>query len=139
MKNTLGRVVILVRDYDEAGRFYTAALGFHKLYDATLNGQRYLHLAPSPGELTGIWLLQAVGPEQDALVGRQAGEQPLLVLYTDSFNAYHQQLEDHGVTISQGPVITPDATFLHFQDLYGNEIVQVQLPDTTTPDPTLNN
>lgn len=129
MKNTLGRVVILVRNYEEAGAFYEKALGFHKRYDATLDGQRYLHLTPSPGELSGVWLLQAMGTGQEALVGRQAGEQPLLVLYTDSFNAYHQQLLDHGVTISQEPVITPAATFLHFRDLYGNDIVLVQLPD----------
>jgi predicted enzyme related to lactoylglutathione lyase len=128
MKNTLGRVVILVRDYDEAGAFYEKALGFHKHYDATLNGQRYLHLVPSSGELSGVWLLQAMGAEQETLVGRQAGEQPLLVLYTDSFDTYHRQLLDHGVTISQEPVITPEATFLHFRDLYGNDIVLVQLP-----------
>ncbi|SEW20459.1 VOC family protein [Chitinophaga arvensicola] len=127
MKNTLGRVVILVNNYDDAGFFYENKLGFHKLFDATTNGQRYLHLAPSAGEQSGVWLLQADGPEQRALVGRQAGEQPLLVLYTDDFNAYHRQLLDNDVIIRREPVITPEATFLHFLDLYGNEIILVQL------------
>jgi len=132
MKNTLGRVVILVNNYDDAAAFYENKLGFHKLFDATTNGQRYLHLAPSAGEQSGVWLLLADGPEQTALVGRQAGEQPLLVLYTDAFQQYHQQLLNEGVTIRREPVITPEATFLHFLDLYGNEIILVQLATEKT-------
>ncbi|MGF6845801.1 hypothetical protein QFZ51_001036 [Chitinophaga sp. W3I9] len=52
MKNTLGRVVILIHNYDEAAAFNESKPGFHKLYDTTTNGQRYLHMAPSPGEYT---------------------------------------------------------------------------------------
>lgn len=57
MKNTPGRVVILVNNYDDAAAFYENKLGFHKLFDATTNGQRYLHLPPSAGEQSGVWLL----------------------------------------------------------------------------------
>lgn len=128
MQNTLGRIVLLVKDYDEALSFYETALGFKKIFEATTpNGQRFLHIAPKAGDATGIWFLQAQTPAEQQLVGKQTGGHPTFVLYTDSFDELHEQLITHQVRIKTAPQITPEYQFLHFLDLYGNEIVLVQL------------
>ncbi|MFZ6011956.1 MAG: VOC family protein [Bacteroidota bacterium] len=126
MKISLGRVVILVHDYDEALAFYSSALNCIRLYDMTAdNGQRFLHLG-FEGEPAGIWLLKAATPEQLQRVGKQT-HGPALVLYTDSFEDLHRQLVAHKVRVTKGPVVEPEYKFLHFLDLYGNEIVLVEL------------
>jgi len=35
MKNYLGRIVLLVKDYDEATNFYETNFGFKKMFDTT--------------------------------------------------------------------------------------------------------
>ncbi|HEY9044400.1 MAG TPA: VOC family protein [Ohtaekwangia sp.] len=128
MKLSLGRMVILVHDYDQAFRFYEKTLNARKLYDMTTDsGQRYLHIAFSDQDTAGIWFLKATSPTQQANVGRQTQGQPTFVLYTDSFNQLHQQLQQHNVQIIRPPVTDAGATFLHFLDLYGNEIVLAQI------------
>lgn len=121
-------MVLLVKDYDEAFSFYETALGFKKIFETTTpNGQRFLHIAPQTGDATGIWFLQAQTPADLQLVGKQTGGHPTFVLYTDSFEELHQQLISHQVHITKAPQTTPEYQFLHFLDLYGNEIILVQL------------
>lgn len=131
MIRSLGRFTLLVHDYDEAIEFYCGSLGFEPLVDqTTAGGRRFVHLGVpgQPGEPpVGLWLLKAEDEAQRALVGRQAGGQPLLVLYTDDCAATAAELEERGVRFRR-PVRTDDgATFTHLLDLYGNEIVLVEL------------
>ena len=130
---TIGRTVVLVRDEDDAAAFYHATFGFTTLHDSTSpTGQRFLHvgppaaLQPPHGPPAGLWLLRA-GPDDTALVGRQAGGQPLLVLYTADCRAHCERLRELGVRIVRPPAEGGGALFAHCQDLYGNEIVLVQL------------
>ncbi len=88
--------------------------------------QRFLHIGFSGGG-AGIWFLAADGPEQESLIGNQTHQQPTLVMYTDEFENLHERLRKNGVTINRPPVYGPDSWYLHFLDLYGNEIVLVQL------------
>lgn len=128
MKNTIGRFILLVHDYEEALNFYQQALDFHILFDSTSEtGKRYLHIAPSKKETMGIWFLKADTEEQQKAVGNQTLGQPTFVLYTNSFDKMHQRLLEHKVRIKKQPQKTDDAKFLHFLDLYGNEIVMVEL------------
>ncbi len=128
MKNTIGRIVLLVHNYDEAAKFYEEALGFQKIFDSTSeNGRRYLHMAPSKAESAGIWLLKAETEEQKNATGKQTQGSPVFVLYTDSFNEMHRKLVQHKVNITKEPQESQDSRFLHFQDLYGNEIILVEL------------
>ena len=68
---TLGRLVVLVHDYDVALAFYRAAFGAQVLFDApNPSGGRYLHIGFGPEDGAGVWLLRA-GGEAAARVGRQ--------------------------------------------------------------------
>lgn len=133
MKNTLGRIILLIHDYEETLDFYQNKLGFQVLFDHTTEeGQRYLHMTPSKEDSLGIWFLKAESEAQKQAVGDQTKGQPTLVLYTDSFEEMHKKLLEHQLRIKKQAIESPDAKFLHFLDLYGNEIVLVQLKETKT-------
>lgn len=130
MITALGRTTLLVRNYDDAVAFYRDHLGFVVLHDDTAEtGQRYLHIGV-PGQAgdppVGLWLLLA-SERDSAIVGRQAGDQPFLVLHTEDCEATIAQLQGKGVVIRRPPVTSGGATFAHIADLYGNGIVIVQL------------
>jgi predicted enzyme related to lactoylglutathione lyase len=136
---TLGRVVILVRDYDAALGFYQAAFGARVLFDApTPSGDRYLHIGLGPESAdsvvhsrrapeVGFWLLRPAGAEYER-VGRQTGGEPLAVLYTPDVRGALTRVTAAGGVVVR-PVETADgASFAHVADLYGNEFVLVEVP-----------
>jgi predicted enzyme related to lactoylglutathione lyase len=136
---TLGRVVVLVRDYDAALAFYQAAFGARVVFDApSPTGDRYLHVtlepeaaAPATGAATpvpavGFWLLRARDAE-DGHVGRQTGGQPLAVLYTPDARAAVARVQAAGGTLVRPMQRAEGASFAHVADLYGNEFVLVEL------------
>lgn len=127
---TLGRTTLLVRDYDKALVFYRDRLGFRVLHDErTATGERHLHIGLAAHEdepAGGLWLLEAKG-DDGILVGRQAGRHPFLVLYTDDCEATVRELERAKVEIRKPPETADGATFAHVADLYGNELVIVEL------------
>ena len=128
MNISLGRLILLVKDYEEAFDFYSRVLNCHKIFDKTAeNGQRFLHIGFGDTSDTGLWLLKAESDEQLRRVGNQTGGQPLLVLYTDHFEKSLEQLKREKVTIHKQPEEQDDFKFLHFLDLYGNEIVLVEM------------
>jgi predicted enzyme related to lactoylglutathione lyase len=135
---TLARLVILVRDYDAALAFYQAAFGARVLFDGpSPSGDRYLHIGFGPDDAdpaarsagtvgAGIWFLRARGTD-DSLVGRQSGGQPLAVFYTADVRAATARVEAAGGTVVRPAVTASDASFSHVTDLYGNELVLVEL------------
>lgn len=128
MKNILGRITILVDDYDTAAAFYEKNFGFKRLFDAEAgNGRRYLHLGPDEPNAAGIWLLKAEGDTQEALIGSQTGEQPAMVIYTSDLKTLYEQLQKNAVSIKTPPVTMQGYDFLHCHDNSGNEIVVAEL------------
>lgn len=118
---------MLVHDYDEALRFYRDLLGFETIVDLDVGGgMRYVHIGP-PGQETGLWLLEAMSENDRQRVGRQTGPQPFMVFYTDDAQTAFDAMTERGVDIIRPIVETDDAAFFHFGDLYGNEIVMVEL------------
>jgi len=125
----LGRMILLVKDYDEALAFYVEKLGFEKLYDQTISEeQRYVHVGVPAQADVGLWMLKA-GAGEKSLVGRQAGSQPLFVLYTDDCMKTYKTLKPRGVEFLYEPEDTEGDVHVHFKDLYGNQIVLVELKD----------
>ena len=130
-KTELGRVVLLVNDYDEAFDFYEKNLGCKKFFDLTdKKGLRYLHIGFNSESSAGIWFLKAKTDEEKERVGNQTSGQPVFVLYTDSFDDHLEKLLENEVSIVREPEITEEYMLLNFSDLYGNVITLVQLINT---------
>lgn len=127
MNIELGRIVILVNDYDEAFKFYEENFGCKKFFDLTDGtGQRFLHISFGSESTAGIWFLKAETGEQQSRVGNQTGGQPALVLYTDSFDLLIEKLIRNQIKIIKETEITDEYISLSILDLYGNEIVIVE-------------
>jgi len=127
MKISFGRMILLVSDYEKALKFYEENLDAKILSDSvSKTGKRYLHIGFEAGN-SGIWFLKAETPEQQAQVGRQTGGTPSMVFYTNDLEELYQRLMRNKVKISKQPVSEDQFSFLHFLDLYGNEIVLVEL------------
>jgi catechol 2,3-dioxygenase-like lactoylglutathione lyase family enzyme len=124
---TLGRVVLLVHDQQDALAFYRDVLGFTVLHDEEADGLRYLHLGSAGLDGPGVWVLPAGSDEDRALVGRQAGGHPLLVLYADDLDALRDRLRAADVEV-WAEREDAGTRSLHLRDAVGNILVAAQLP-----------
>ena len=124
--HALGRLVILVTDYDTAIAFYQDKLGMEVFVDMAVGAQRYVHLRLPEQPSVGVWL-QAQTQAQRDRVGDQTGGQPVGVFYTSDTRRDHARFAAQGVRFTREPVEDAVAVYAHFIDLYGNEFVLVQL------------
>ena len=132
MHATLTQITLLVRDYDEALRFYTGKLGFRVLEDTDLgNGKRWLRVGPAgTGSTAGATLLlaRAVGDRQRASIGNQTGGRVGFFLETDDFRRDHAALVARGVTFTGPPREEAYGIVAVFEDLYGNRFDLIERP-----------
>lgn len=121
MKHRLAHVALLVRDYDEAIRFYVDMLGFRLLEDIYQPEQdkRWVLVQPSGGG-TSILLARAVNDEQRATIGAQSGGRVFLFLDTDDLMADLATLRANGVEIRREPKTADYGKVAVVADLYGN-------------------
>jgi catechol 2,3-dioxygenase-like lactoylglutathione lyase family enzyme len=133
MKQTIGLVSLVVRDYDEALAFYVGVLGFELIEDSFVPAQnkRWVVVAP-PGSSTESRLLlaRAANEEQATRIGNQTGGRVFLFLYTDDFARDFESYRAKGVTFVREPKQEPYGTVAVFQDLYGNLWDLVELSDS---------
>jgi catechol 2,3-dioxygenase-like lactoylglutathione lyase family enzyme len=130
MKQHLGSVCLLVRDYDEATAYYVDKLGFGLVEDTPLgDGKRWVLLAPPGSRETRLLLAQAAGPEQSARIGDQAGGRVFLFLHTDDFWRDYRAYQARGVIFCEQPRHEAYGTVAVFEDLYGNRWDLLQLTD----------
>lgn len=115
----LAHIAYLVRDYDEAIRWFAEKLGFALVEDAPLSPtKRWVAIAP-PGGGASLLLAKADGPAQAAAVGAQAGGRVFLFLHTDDFDRDHAAMSAKGVKFLETPRREPYGTVAVFEDLYG--------------------
>jgi catechol 2,3-dioxygenase-like lactoylglutathione lyase family enzyme len=127
MSQHLGYVALLVRDYDEAKKYYTETLGSSVTEDTPLeNGKRWLLLVPPGSRATRLLLAKASSPEQIARVGDQTGGRVFLFLHTDDFWRDFHELSSRGVTFCESPRREDYGIVAVFEDLYGNRWDLVQ-------------
>jgi catechol 2,3-dioxygenase-like lactoylglutathione lyase family enzyme len=121
LKNFIGLISILVRDYDEAIDFYTGKLDFDLLEDSRLSDEkRWVVVAPKGSTASGLLLAKAANAEQLSRVGNQTGGRVFLFLYTDDFDRQFQKLQANNINIIRQPKKEAYGTVAVFADLYGN-------------------
>jgi len=123
MKQFLGRIALVVNDYDEAIAFYTQKLHFTVIEDTVLTTtKRWVVIAPpgSPKDGCSILLAKATSDQQQNNVGNQAVGRVFLFLFTDNFDRDFQNLIGQQVTIVRQPVTNTYGRVVVFADLYGN-------------------
>jgi len=121
MKQHVGAVTLIVRDYDAAIAFYTRKLGFALVEDADLgDGKRWVCVAPPGSAETRILLAEADGVRQQERIGDQTGGRVSFFLHTDDFWRDHGRMTNAGVVFREDPRQEPYGTVAVFEDLYGN-------------------
>jgi len=122
MKQSIGQLSLVVREYDEAINFYVGTLGFTLVEDTYVPEQdkRWVVVAP-PGSIESrILLARASNEEQSSRIGNQTGGRVFLFLFTDDFWRDFESYKAKGVVFVREPKEEPYGTVAVFQDLYGN-------------------
>lgn len=122
MRQSIGQVAIVVRDYDEAIDFYVKLLGFSLIEDTYLPAQdkRWVIVAPPGAAESRVLLAQAVGEAQLSRVGNQTGGRVFLFLFTDDFWRDFNAYKAKGIEFIREPKNEPYGIVAVFKDLYGN-------------------
>ncbi|MBI3244311.1 MAG: VOC family protein [Chloroflexi bacterium] len=122
MRQKIGHIALLVRDYDEAIAFYTHKLRFTLLEDTNMGeGRRWVLVAPPGGAETCLLLAKASSPDQENYIGNQTGGRVFLFLHTDDFWRDYREMKADGVVFLEEPREEAYGTVVVFEDLYGNK------------------
>jgi catechol 2,3-dioxygenase-like lactoylglutathione lyase family enzyme len=122
MKQSIGYVALVVRDYDEAIEFYVNILGFSLIEDTYIEAQnkRWVLVAPPGSAESRLLLARAAGEEQSSRIGNQTGGRVFLFLHTDDIRRDFALYKRRGVVFVREPKEETYGTVAVFQDLYGN-------------------
>jgi catechol 2,3-dioxygenase-like lactoylglutathione lyase family enzyme len=121
MRQSVGQIALVVRDYDEAIAFYTKAMGFVLIEDTDLGGgKRWVRVAPPNSNGTSLLLARAVTPHQESRIGDQTGRRVFLFLDTDDCRRDYDAMRAHGVGFEGEPRQEAYGVVAVFSDLYGN-------------------
>jgi len=107
-------VTVVVRDYDEAIRFYVDGLGFTLTEDVPQGDKRWVVVSADGG--ASLLLAQA---DTDR-VGDQTGGRVGFFLHTDDFDRDHARMTAYGVKFLETPRDEVYGRVAVFEDLYGN-------------------
>ena len=131
MKQYIGQLALVVRDYDEALDFYVGVLGFILVEDSYIPEQnkRWVVVSPPGATESKLLLARAVGQEQESCIGNQTGGRVFLFLYTDDFWRDFNSYKSKGIIFVREPKQESYGTVAVFKDLYGNLWDLIQLKD----------
>ena len=129
MRQSIGTVALVVRDYDEAIAFYVGILGFTLVEDTYIEAQnkRWVVVAPPGSAGSRLLLARAVGEEQSSRIGNQTGGRVFLFLQTDDFWRDYESYRKKGIVFVREPTEESFGTVAVFKDLYGNLVDLVQV------------
>jgi len=122
MNQSIVYVALVVRDYDEAIRFYTEKLNFTLVEDTYQPEQnkRWVLVAPPGSHGVNLLLARASTPDQELFIGIQAGGRVFLFLRTDDFWRDYNRMVSLGIAFVREPKVESYGTVAVFADLYGN-------------------
>ena len=117
-------VVLVVRDYDAAVRFFVDVLEFELVEDTpslTNDGRpkRWVVVRPRGGQ-TGVLLARADGDQQASVVGHQFAGRVGMFLRVDDFERAYHRMVAAGVQFVSPPRVEPYGRLAVFLDLEGN-------------------
>lgn len=128
MRQHIGYVALLVRDYEEAISYFTEKLDFALAGDTNLgNGKRWVLVAPPGSVETRILLAKPTSADQSARIGDQVGGRVFLFLHTDDFWGDYNAYRLRGVHFCEDPRKEEYGTVVVFEDLYGNRWDLIEL------------
>lgn len=128
MTSRLTSLALVVRDYDEAIRYYTEVLGFDLVEDEKLSAtKRWVRVRPSGSECS-LLFAKAKNEEELRAVGNQTGGRVFLFLHVDDFDAVHEQYLERGVEFTETPRSEVFGKVVVFKDLYGNKWDLIEAP-----------
>jgi len=121
MKQKIAHIALVVKDYDEAIKFYTEKLDFQLLEDTILSDdKRWVLVAPSGAKECCLLLAKAADDRQIASVGNQTGGRVFLFLFTDDFWRDYNKMLDRNISFIRPPKEEEYGLVAVFEDLYGN-------------------
>jgi catechol 2,3-dioxygenase-like lactoylglutathione lyase family enzyme len=122
MKQSIVHVALVVRDYDEAIRFFTEKLRFSLVEDTYQPQQdkRWVLITPPGSDSPSLLLARATTPEQERAIGNQTGGRVFLFLRTDDFWRDYHRMVALDVRFVRDPKVESYGTVAVFEDLYGN-------------------
>lgn len=122
MIQSIVHIALVVKDYDEAIKFYTQKLNFSLVEDTYQPEQdkRWVVVSPPGSTGTTILLARASKEEQESFVGNQSGGRVFLFLGTDDFWRDYNNMISKGVEFIREPKEQDYGTVAVFNDLYGN-------------------
>jgi predicted enzyme related to lactoylglutathione lyase len=124
MMQRLTHVTVIVRDQDEALRFYTEQLGMVVRDDRRMGEFRWLTVAPSQDSPVAIVLQKPSAPYQapaevEDMLAR-VGHGTMWVVETRDCRGTAEALKARGVKLTTEPEDMPWGVSAVFTDLYGN-------------------
>ncbi len=121
MNQRIAHVALVVKEYDEAIKFYTEVLGFDLVEDTPMTvDKRWVVVSPKGAKECSLLLAKASNDEQMASVGNQTGGRVFLFLFTDDFWRDYNQMLSKGVVFVREPKEEAHGIVTVFKDLYGN-------------------
>jgi catechol 2,3-dioxygenase-like lactoylglutathione lyase family enzyme len=121
MNQQIAQVALVVKDYDEAIKFYTETLDFQLLEDTPLSpGKRWVLVAPPRARGCALLLAKAADGKPTQFVGNQTGGRVFLFLHTDDFWMDYQKMLERKINFIRPPREEYYGTVAVFEDLYGN-------------------
>ena len=121
MKQQIAHIALLVKDYDEAIKFYREKLNFVVIDDTLLSEtKRWVLISPTGSKECCLLLAKAANDEQLSCVGNQTGGRVFLFLHTDDFKRDYKNMLSNGIQFVREPILEKWGTVAVFKDLYGN-------------------
>jgi len=117
----IGHITLLVKDFDEAARFYVEKLGFKKRQDTKFWGDmRWVTVSPKDQPNLELTFVLADTEEKLTALGKQAGDHVFMTLDTDDCKRDYKAMKAKGVRFYGEPTEQAWGIEVVFEDLYGN-------------------
>ena len=121
MNQRIAHIALVVKDYDEAIKYYTEKLDFNLIEDSKISdNKRWVLVAPAGAKQCCLLLVKAENEAQMQTIGNQTGGRVFLFLFTGDFWYDYKKMIDRNVKFVRLPKVEAYGLVAVFEDLYGN-------------------